>query len=57
MILIIDFASSQVLPLKWKLNVLSFYQLGYVSKNGLEWDSNPCPHQPETYSWTRSRKF
>jgi len=24
--------------------------LGYVSKNGCERDSNPCPHQPETYS-------
>jgi len=23
---------------------------GYVCKNGCEWDSNPCPHQPETYS-------
>jgi len=23
---------------------------GYVSKNGCEWDSNPCPHQPEIYS-------
>jgi len=22
---------------------------GYVSKNGYEWDSNPCPHQPVTY--------
>jgi len=22
----------------------------YVSKNGCEWDSNPYPHQPETYS-------
>jgi len=21
---------------------------GYVSKNGCEWDSNSCPHQPET---------
>jgi len=21
--------------------------LEYVSKNGCEWDSNPCPHQPE----------
>jgi len=21
----------------------SFYQLGYVSKNGFAWDSNPCP--------------
>jgi len=23
---------------------------GYVSKIGCEWDSNPCLHQPETYS-------
>jgi len=22
----------------------------YVSKNGCEWNSNPCPHQPESYS-------
>jgi len=22
---------------------------GYVSESGCEWDSNPCPHQPETY--------
>jgi len=30
-----------------KLKLASGYD---VSKNGCEWNSNPCPHQPETYS-------
>jgi len=27
----------------------AFISPGYSSKNGCEWISNPCPHQPEMY--------
>jgi len=26
------------------------------AKDGCEWDSNPCPHQPQTYSGSRPRQ-
>jgi len=29
---------------------ISLNQSRSVSKNGCEWVSNPCPHQPETYT-------
>jgi len=39
------------LPVRHKV----FFSSGYISNNGCEWDSNPCPHHPDKYCGIKSR--